>query len=161
VQAHVGVSAIDVNHGLVMRLATATQILCTCLIIWTAATPAALATRNVVLLFDERLDMPGLAALDADLVGTLTSKSAEHIELYREEMDLSRFGSDRYKMLLRDFLREKYADKKIAVAVAILGPALDFLLGYGDEIFPGASIVFCGIDRKEFARCPLTSAGFS
>src|SRR5262249_47232833 len=98
-----------------MRLATATQILCTCLIVWTVATTAASSTRNVVLLFDERLDMPGLAALDADLVGTLTSKSAEHIELYREEMDLSRFGSDRYKMLLRDFLREKYADKKIAV----------------------------------------------
>src|SRR5689334_10951908 len=102
-----------------MRLATATQILCTCLTVWTAATPAASATRNVVLFFDERLDMPGLAALDADLVSTLRSNSAEHIELYREEMDLSRFSSDRYKIVLRDFLREKYADKKIAVAVAI------------------------------------------
>jgi len=139
----------EVNNGVVMRLATATQILCTCLTVWTAATPAASATRNVVLFFDERLDMPGLAALDADLVSTLRSNSAEHIELYREEMDLSRFGSDRYKIVLRDFLREKYADKKIAVAVAILGPALDFLLGYGNEIFPGANIVFCGIDRKE------------
>src|SRR4051812_35723758 len=100
-----------------MRLATAAQVLCTCLIVWTAdATPAASATRNIVLFFGERLDMPGLAALDTDLVRTLRSESAERIDLHREEIDLSRFGSDRYKMALRDFLREKYADKKIAVA---------------------------------------------
>ena len=39
-------------------------------------------------------------------------------------MDLSRFGSDGgYKLLLRDFLRAKYANKKIEVVVAVLGPA--------------------------------------
>ena len=81
-----------------MRLATATQVLCTCLIVWTAgATSAASAARNVVLFFGERLDMPGLAALDADLVSTLKSKSSERIELYREEIDLSRFGSELFR----------------------------------------------------------------
>jgi len=111
--------------------------------------PASSATRNVFLLYDERLDFPGLAALDADLVGTLTSNSEDRIEVYREAMDLSRFGSDRYKIFLRDVLRVKYADKKIDVAVAVIGPALDFLLSYGDAIFPGTPIVFCGLDRKE------------
>ena len=62
-------------------------------------------------------------------------------------MDLSRFSSDAYTVLLRDFLRQKYADKKIDLTVAIMGPALDFLLNYGDAVFPGAPIVFCGIDR--------------
>jgi hypothetical protein len=35
------------------------------------------AIRNVVLLYDERLDFPGLAAIDADLVRTLTSNPAD------------------------------------------------------------------------------------
>jgi hypothetical protein len=36
--------------------------------------------------------MPGLAAIDADLVRTLTSGSTDKIQVYREQMDLSRFG---------------------------------------------------------------------
>ena len=43
-------------------------------------------------------------------------------------MDLSRFGSNNYQPLLRDFLQEKYADKKIDVAIAVLSPSLDLLL---------------------------------
>ena len=126
-------------------------MICGALIVWVVGVlPAWAATRSVVLLFDERLEMPGLAAIDADLVRTLTSGSTDKIQVYREQMDLSRFGSDTYQMLLRDFLRAKYVDKKIDVAVAIIGPALDFLLRYGDAIFPGTPIVFCGIDRKEF-----------
>jgi hypothetical protein len=99
-----------------MRLCTALQVLCTGLVVWTAgALPASSATRHVVLLFDERLDLPGLAALDADLVGTLASNSSDRIEVYREAMDLSRFGSNTYLELLRDFLRAKYASRKIDV----------------------------------------------
>src|SRR5260370_28255341 len=70
-------------------------------------------------------------------------------------MDLSRFGSNSYRVLLRDFLRSKYANKKIDVAVAILGPASDFLLDNGDTIFPGTSIVFCGVERNEFGNRSL------
>ncbi len=134
-----------------MRPSTALQALCTSLVVWAAgASPASSATRHVVLFYDERLDLPGLAALDADLTSTLTSDSSDRIEVYREAMDLSRFGSNTYRTLLRDFLRSKYENKKIDVAIAILGPALDFLLSNGDTIFPGTPIVFCGVDRKEF-----------
>jgi hypothetical protein len=64
-------------------------------------------------------------------------------------MDLSRFGSNSYQLLLRDFLQAKYADKKIDVAIAIFSPSLDFLLNYGSVIFPGTPIVFCGVDKTE------------
>jgi len=45
------------------------------------------------MLFDERLELPGLAALDAEFTRTLEPDSANRFELYREAMDLSRFGS--------------------------------------------------------------------
>src|ERR1700752_3767059 len=69
-------------------------------------------------------------------------------------MDRSRFGRE-YQTLLRDFLRAKYAGRKIDAVVAVFGPALDFLLGHGSEVFPGASIVFCGIDQAELGDRPL------
>ena len=110
--------------------------------------PAA-SSRSVVLLYDERLDLAGLAILDASLVQSLTSDPAREVQVYREAMDLSRFGSPKYSQLLRDYLRAKYESKKIDVVVAVMGPALDFLLGDGEQVFPGTPIVFCGIDERE------------
>ena len=110
--------------------------------------PAAAQVRRVVLLYDERTELPGLAILDARLVRTLRA-GAPGVEVYREAMDLSRFQSDGYQHLLKDYLREKYADKRIDVVIAALGPALDFMLAHGPEVYPGASVVFCGIDRRD------------
>ena len=133
-----------------MRRCTALVVMCIALIFWTAsALPVSSATRHVIMLFDERRELPGPAALEAEFVRTLTSNSPDHIETYRETMDLSRFGSDTYRTLLKNYLRDKYADKKIDVAVAVFGPALEFLLNHGEAIFPGTPIVFCGIDRRE------------
>ena len=50
--------------------------------------PAHCRTRQVVLLYDERTTLPGLAAMDASIARTLTSSSAEPVEVYRESMDL-------------------------------------------------------------------------
>jgi signal transduction histidine kinase len=120
------------------------------LVILTAsAFPASSTTRHVVMLFDERLEFPGLANLEAEFVRTITASSPDDIETYREPMDLSRFGSDAYRALLRDYLRAKYSNRKIDAAVAFFGPALEFLLNNGDAIFPGTPIVFCGPDRGQ------------
>jgi signal transduction histidine kinase len=136
-----------------MKLRTGLLAVCMSLAVWIASVlPASSATRRVVLLFDERPELPGLALLQADLVRTLTSNSPDRIEIYNEAMDLSRFGSDNYQPFLRDVLQKKYADKKIDLAIAILSPSLDFLLNYGSIIFPGAPIVFCGIDKTELGN---------
>lgn len=107
------------------------------------------------MLFDERVELPGLSLLDAEFARTLQANSVDPIEVYRESMDLSRFGSDTYKSALRDFLRTKYADKKIEVAVAVMVPAFEFLSNFGKLIFPGTPVVFCGLDRKQLRDRPL------
>jgi signal transduction histidine kinase len=111
--------------------------------------PGLSETRQVVLLFDERVELPGLSVLEAEFVRTLNSNSSRRVEVYREAMDLSRFGSGQYRALFRDFLKEKYRDKKVDVAVAVMAPSLEFLLDNGSEVFPGAQVVFCGIDRTQ------------
>jgi signal transduction histidine kinase len=136
-----------------MKLRTALLAVCMALMVWVAsALPAHSATRRVVLLFGERPDLPPMAVLQTDLVRTLTANPADAIEIYNEAMDLSRFGSNKYQPLLRDFLQAKYADKKIDLVIAILSPSLDFLLNYGSAIFPGTPIVFCGIDKTELGN---------
>jgi hypothetical protein len=123
--------------------------------------PVSAAPRNILLLFDERVELPGLSLLDAELVHTLQSNSTEPIEIYREAMDLSRFSSSSYKTLLRDFLRAKYADKKIDVAIAVMAPAFDFLLAYGDLIFPGRLFSADWIDNNlPIAPCRPTCTAF-
>jgi hypothetical protein len=72
-----------------------------------------------------------MAAVEAGFVITLTSNLPDRLEAYHEGMDLSRFGTTAYRIRLRDFLQAKYADKKIDLAVTVMGPALDFLLDYG------------------------------
>jgi len=132
------------------------------LIVWTSLAltiagplPVSAETRRVVLLFDERVELPGMSRLDAEFIRTLRANSTDPVEVYREQMDLSRFGSDTYKSSLRDFLRTKYADKKIDVAVAVMAPAFEFLSSYGNLIFPGIPIVFCGLERKQLGNRPL------
>ena len=113
-----------------MKRRTALVIMCAALIFWIAgASPASTAARQVFVLFDERLDLPGVAALDAQFVSTLTSSSQDQIAIYHEIMDLSRFDSEDYRALLKNYLRDKYADKKIDVAVACFGPAVSFSAG--------------------------------
>jgi signal transduction histidine kinase len=121
-----------------------------------AATSSAFSqSRQIVILFDERIELPGLAALNAGFTQALTSGLTDPIEIYREQMDLSRFDSEMYRTLLRDEFRAKYAGKKIDVVVAVMEPSLNFLLQHRDEIFPGIPIVFCGIDRKQLGDRPL------
>jgi len=139
-----------------MRFCTALFAACAGLIVSIAGSlPASAATRHVVLLFGERVELPALSAMEAEITRTLRSNSAERTEIFSENMDLSRFGSPSYRAALRDFLHQKYSDKKIDVAVAVMAPALDFLLTSGDAIFPGASIAFSGLDRGELADRPL------
>ncbi len=144
-----------------LRIAAAcqmTRVLPLALIFFaTAALAASHETQRVVVIYDERTDLPGLAAFDKTLVRALAAGSPKPVEIYREEMDLSRVGSDAYLPRLRDHLRAKYADKKIDVAIAVMGPSLDFLLRHGDVVFPAVPIVFGGLDDRELRGQPLPS----
>jgi hypothetical protein len=140
-----------------MTLRTILLLVCTSFATIVGCLPLAAATRHVVLLYSERIQLTGLALLDQEIERTLRSDSTEPIEIYREIMDVSRFDSESYRTVLRDSLRAKYANKKIDAAVAILAPAFDFLSAYGNLIFPAAPIVFSGLDRTQLSARPLLS----
>jgi len=113
------------------------------------ASPASSQARHVVVVYDERRDLPGLSMFDAGLVEALAS-STEAVELYREEMDLSRLGADEGRLSrLRDLWREKYRDVPVDVVVPVMGPAFNFVLTHRDSLIPDAAVVFSGVSWRE------------
>jgi PAS domain S-box-containing protein len=117
---------------------------------WLAGTAVAQAQhKNVLILYDENKDFPGLILLDQNLTSTLRAGTTAQLDIYSEYMDLSRFPEDNNSKRLRDFYQQKYEGKKIDLIFAVMGPAFNFMLQYGSELFPGTPIVFCGIDKRE------------
>src|SRR5690606_22539450 len=122
---------------------------CAAIAIFVLARPFDAFAENVLLLYDERRELPGLSAFDRGFARTFSSEAPGMFLLYREDMDLSRLDFSDYQRRLRDHLRAKYADTTIDAVVAVMGPALDFALRHGAAFAPGAPIVFAGVDPWE------------
>ena len=102
------------------------------------ATHAAGDSKAILVLHTYGHDAPGRFPFDTAFARTLREASGASVDLYVETLDPNRFGEQR--RLIRDYLRDKYAGKSIAVVVAVYTPALDFLLGGDDPLFPGVPV---------------------
>ena len=107
------------------------------------------AEHNVLLVFDEDKDLPGLAAINRSLREGLRAEFNADVVFYSESLQLSQFGSPEYDGVIGDYFRRKYAGKRIDLIVAVMGPTLDFLLRHREVLFSGVPIVFCGVDSSE------------
>lgn len=68
------------------------------------------------------------------------------VELIVEYMDAKRHPEDVVEGLLHDLYRAKYREARFPAIVATDDDAFRFLLRYRDELFPGAPVVFCGVN---------------
>ena len=110
--------------------------------------PAAQAPKRILVLYDENKDdLPGLARTDSSLRQAFRSELGK-VDIYSESMGLSRSERPGYDSLAAEFYRSKYASQTPDLIVAVMEPALDFLLRHGDRIFPGVPIVFASIDAS-------------
>ncbi len=105
--------------------------------------------RRIVVVYPVSDGQPGVIRLDRSLRATLKSSSRETIEIYNEYLDAARFATPEYQSRLADFLRRKYADRKIDLVIPALGPSLDFVLRYRERSFPGVPVIFGAIERRE------------
>ena len=60
----------------------------------------------------------------------------------RNICESNRFPGEKQSLLLRDYLRTKYADRNIDVILAVTDQPLAFLLKYRHELFTDIPIVF-------------------
>src|SRR5205085_5067826 len=86
------------------------------------------AVKHVLVLHWDQKDHPANIEFDRSFEANLQSAAPGDIEIYPEYLDSNRFPGENQFLLLRDYLRRKYADRPIDVVVANSTVPLDFLL---------------------------------
>jgi signal transduction histidine kinase len=113
------------------------------------------ARQNVLIVFDEDKDLPGLAMINRSVREVLRTEMKDDIEIYTESLNVSQFKDPGDYDLLREHFRRKYDRKRPHLIVAVMEPSLDFLMQHGAALFAGVPIVFCGADPADMQRKTL------
>ena len=100
---------------------------------------SASASPGVLVLSGEERLLPGYLELETGLLAELGLPDAD-IEYSAEFMDAVRFGSPDGDALWRDFLRRKYSGRDVRAIIVVATTALNFILRYQSELFPGLPV---------------------
>jgi PAS domain S-box-containing protein len=98
--------------------------------------------RRVLALYSYGADHPVTITFDRQFQAVLQRQAAADTVRYPEYLDPGRFAGESQGRFMRDYLRQKYADRKIDVLFCWgVGP-LEFLLRHQGDLFPGTPIVY-------------------
>ena len=106
--------------------------------------PIAEPQKAVLALYGSRPDLPTNVIVDETIRSTLERDLGPGLDFYAEFIDTARWPEGETQLALHDFLRRRYAQKKLSAIIAVARPAINFLHLYGDELFPGVPIVAYG-----------------
>src|SRR6266404_4417203 len=109
-----------------------------------ADVPAAEPQRAVLALYGSRPDLPSNLVVDEIIRSTLERELGPRLDFYTEFLDTARWPEGETQIAVHDFLRRRYAGKKLSVIIAVARPAINFMRIYGEELFPGVPIVAYG-----------------
>ncbi len=132
---------VRLNFGLAFGLFTAAAMLFTA-----PAARAAYSTNATtsILVVEPGDNRPAFSDYMSRLRQVLTTNLSSHLVVYRENLDLKRFGGDGYRVDLEDWLHNKYHGRKLNVIVVSGETALDFILEVRPKLWPEASVVAIG-----------------
>jgi len=117
------------------------------------------APKRVLLLNETGPEFPHRAVFQNGFQSILRSGLPGSAEFYSETLETYRFPSESHTLLMRDYLRQKYAGMKFDVIAVWPEAALAFLLRYRDELFPGVPIVYISVKRPDPAQLPRDVTG--
>ncbi len=109
-----------------------------------ADAPAAEPQTAVLALYGSRPDLPSNVIVDEIIRSTLERELGPRLDFYAEFLDTARWPEGEIQIAVHDFLRRRYAKRKLSVIIAVARPAINFMRIYGDELFPGVPIVAYG-----------------
>ena len=111
--------------------------------------------RRVLALYSESSDQPAILSFAQQFQDVLKRQSGNTVEHYPEYFDSVRFPGESEKRAMVDYLRHKYAHRKIDVLFA-WGPfTLPLVLEYRSELFPDTPIVYYSGTLDEVKDYPL------
>ncbi len=78
--------------------------------------------------------------------------SAGNVECFVNYLDAKRFADDRYFQMMAEIYAYKFRNIDFDAILTSDDHALDFVVKYGDSLFPAVPIVFCGINDYDSSR---------
>src|SRR5439155_3221113 len=94
---------------------------------------------------------------DSTLHAALQSSAPEGVEYYSEYLETNKFPGEDQARLLSEYLRQKYAGRRLDVIISGVSKTLDFLLKYRRELFPNVPLVFAS--ERPLPPAVLSEAG--
>ena len=105
---------------------------------------AADAPRVLVLYSDERL-LPANIVIDESIRATFAVGTKNSVEFHSEFFDAARFPGEAHEQRQRDYLREKYQERRPDLLIAVSGGAVRFLAKNRASLFSEVPIVYCSV----------------
>lgn len=131
-------------HAFMNRLQAAARMLIMVAGLCIAAAPAYAAEEEARVLILNALDPygPGYLMIDAAMRASLAQETTRRIVLYSEQLDTQRFPEKALDPEILALLTKKYRNVHIDVVVTVSTPAFEFFQRHGDQLWPGARLVF-------------------
>ena len=135
----------------------ATRRLPACAVIVVAAVCAANASaqpapRTVLTIHTGAENYPANPILDAGIRDGLQSRPDVRVDYFAEYLEADLFPGEAATAAFRDYLRAKYARRRIDVVITVTSAALEFAIDHRAELFPGAPIVFGALVADDVLR---------
>ncbi len=111
--------------------------------------------KTVLFLSGERGNLPSVRELEQSVRQTFHASTAPEVELFPEYLDFARFPAEQHAANDVNYLRDRYAGKKIDLVMTVTGFALEFAIAHREELFPGVPIVFFAADEREVPKGQL------
>ena len=108
--------------------------------------------RSILVLDQSDVRGPLYYEIFSALRSAVNASSEPPVTIYKESLDLSRFGGPAYDQSLQAHFKVKYQDRPIGVVVAIGDAALEYVLRWRASLWPGIPIVFSMVDENTVAR---------
>ncbi len=115
--------------------------------------------KRILLLYHYGPESPSDPLFERGFESVMKSHPATKVDVYREYLETYRFPGEEHAPVMRDYLKGKYAGRKIDVIVALTDTSLNFLLRFREEMFPGVPLVYAVSKRPEPGKEPSLSTG--
>jgi signal transduction histidine kinase len=99
--------------------------------------------------------LPANLMMDSGMRANLANETARRIVLYSESLDAGRVTVESRDTELVALFTKKYSAQRIDVVVTVTKPALDFFKRHGEQLWPGARLVFHGIPDPADEAVPI------
>jgi signal transduction histidine kinase len=106
---------------------------------------------TVLVLYSNSRLLPATIDGDRGLRQAIRASTERPLLVLDEFLDMPRMGGQAYEDTVRTYLHDKYAPRPPDVVIAGGDSALEFLLKYRDELFPGLTVVHMSV-TKGFLR---------